>query len=71
MTSARTRGDGNFTFERADLQTKKREILKLKLSGYLEAMEKALPAMKSPKDIFYLDLDNKGKWKVINEKELL
>ncbi len=27
--------------------------------------------MKSPKDIFYLDLDNKGKWKVTNERDTL
>ncbi len=63
VLSARTRGDGNYTFECIDLKTKNRAILKLNLSGYLEAMEKALPAMKSPKDIFYLDRDNKGIWK--------
>ncbi len=60
VLSARTRGDGNYTFECIDLQKRKPIILKLNLSGYLEAMEKALPAMNSPKDIFYLDLDNKA-----------
>jgi hypothetical protein len=26
--------------------------------------------MKSPKDISFLDLDNEGKWKVVNEDQL-
>jgi hypothetical protein len=63
-------GDNIYTFECKDLDTKKSQILKLSLSGFLEAVDKALPAMKTPKDIFFLDLDNKGEWKVVNEEQL-
>lgn len=65
-----SRGDNTWTFECSDLDTRKRRILNLNLSGFLEAVGKALPAMKSPKDIFLLDLDNKGEWKVVNEDQI-
>jgi hypothetical protein len=26
--------------------------------------------MKNPKDIFFLNLDNKGEWKVVNEDQI-
>ncbi len=45
-------------------------LLTLNMFGFLEALDKALPAMKNPKDIFFLDLDNKGEWKVVNEDKI-
>jgi hypothetical protein len=40
------------------------------MSGLLEAIDQAFKIMKSPKDLFFLDLDNKGKWKIVNEDQL-
>ena len=40
------------------------------MSGLLEAIDHAFKVMKSPKDVFFLDLDNKGEWKVVTEKQL-
>lgn len=70
VIKVRSRGDNNWTFECNELDRKKSHTLTLNLSGFLEAMDKALPAMKSPKDIFFLDLDNNGEWKVVNEDKL-
>jgi len=66
----RSRGDNNWTFKCKDLDKKKNQPLTLNLSNFLEAVDKALPAMKTPKDIFFLDFDNHGQWKVVNEGEL-
>jgi hypothetical protein len=48
----------------------KSQILPHNLSGFLEALDKALPAMKNSKDIFFLDFDSHGQWKVVNEDQL-
>jgi len=70
VIKVRSRGDNSYTFDCKDLDTKQSRTLKFSLSGFLEAVDKALPAMKGPKDIFFLDLDNKGKWKVISEDQI-
>ncbi|MCJ7634296.1 hypothetical protein MUP77_18140 [Candidatus Bathyarchaeota archaeon] len=70
IIKVRSRGDNNYTFECKDIDTKQSKTLKFSLSGFLEAVDKALPALKSPKDIFFLDLDNEGKWKVVNEDQI-
>ena len=44
--------------------------MKLGISGFLEAADKAFKVMKGPKDIFFLDVDNNGEWKVVNEDQL-
>jgi hypothetical protein len=59
-----------YTFECKDLDTKQSRTLDFSLSGFLEAADDAFTVMKSPKDIFFLDLDNKGKWKVISEDQM-
>lgn len=51
-------------------ETKKIWTLTLNLFSSLEELDKALPAMKNPEDIFFLDLDNNGEWKVVNENQL-
>ena len=66
----RTTGDNNYTFECKDLDTKEEKTLQLNLSGLLEAADTAFKTMKNPKDIFFLDLDNNGEWKVLTEKQL-
>ncbi|MCJ7634454.1 hypothetical protein MUP77_18935 [Candidatus Bathyarchaeota archaeon] len=70
VIKVRSRGDKNYIFECKDIDSKQSKTLKLSLSGFLEAVDKALPAMKSPKDFFFLDLDNKGEWKVVNEDQI-
>ena len=63
-------GGNNFVFECKDLDTKEDKTLHFNLSGFLEAADQAFKVMKSPKDIFFLDLDRNGEWKVINEDNL-
>jgi hypothetical protein len=70
VLKTRARGNNNYTFECRDLDTKEDMILQFNLSGFLEATDRAFKAMKSPKDIFFLDLDRNGKWKVVNENKL-
>jgi hypothetical protein len=53
-----------------DLDTKKSKTLKFSLSGFLEAADHTFSVMKSPKDIFFLDLDRNGEWKIVNEDNL-
>jgi len=66
----RSTGDNNYIFECKDLDTKEEKTLEYKLSGLLEAADQAFKVMKSPKDIFFLDLDNEGKWEVVNEDQI-
>jgi hypothetical protein len=66
----RSLGDNNYSFDAKDLDTKQDKILEFNMSGLLDAADQAFKVMKSPKDIFFLDLDNNGKWKVLNEHQL-
>ena len=66
----RSTGDNNYTFECKDVDTREEKTLEFKMSGLLEAADQAFKVMKSPKDIFFLDLDNNGKWKIVSEDQL-
>lgn len=66
----RSKGDNSCTFECKDLDTKQDKILQFAMSGLLEATDQAFKAMKSPKNIFFLDMDDSGKWKVVNEDQI-
>jgi len=70
ILKTRSRGDNNYAFECKDLDNKEDKTLQFNLSGFLEAADRAFQAMKSPKDIFFLDLDRNGEWKDVNEDEL-
>ena len=70
VIKVRSRGDNAYIFECKDLDTKQDKTLKLSLSGFLEATDQAFSVMKSPKDIFFLDLDKEGKWKIVNEDQI-
>jgi hypothetical protein len=70
VIKVRSRGDNNYTFECKDIDSKQSRTLKFSLSGFLEATDQAFSIMKSPKDIFFLDLDNNGKWKIVTEDQL-
>ena len=63
-------GGNNFTFKCKDFDSKEDKTLHFNMSGFLEAADQAFKVMKSPKDIFFLDLDRNGEWKVINEDNL-
>ena len=66
----RSRGENSYVFECKDLEMRKSRVFNFKMLGLLEAVNEAFKVMKSPKDIFFLDLDNKGKWEIINEDQL-
>src|SRR4030066_647092 len=70
VIKVRSRGDNTYTFECTDLDTKQSKTLKFSLSGFLEAADRAFSVMKGPKDIFFLDLDHGGEWKVVNEDQI-
>ena len=70
VITARSSGGNDWTFTCRELDTKHDQTLTLNLSGFLETLDKALPHMKNPKDILFLDLDNKGQWKVVNEEQI-
>ena len=61
--------EDNNTFECED-STQKDQTLQFNMSGILEAADQVLKVMKSPKDIFFLDLDRNGEWKIVNEDNL-
>jgi hypothetical protein len=70
VIKAKSSGDNSSTFECKDIDTKQSRTLKFSLSGFLEAADHAFSAMKSQKDIFFIDLDNEGKWKIVNEDQV-
>jgi hypothetical protein len=67
---SRSQVDNNYVFECKDPDTKEDKTLCFNMSGFLEAADQAFKVMKSPKDIFFLDLDRNGEWKIINEDNL-
>jgi hypothetical protein len=70
VIKARSRGDNSYTFDCIDIDSKQSRTLKFSLSGFLEAADRAFSVMKNPKDIFFLDLDNEGKWKIITKDQI-
>ena len=58
VIKVRSRGDNSYTLECKDIVSKKSRTLKVSLFGFLEAADRAFSIMKSPKDTFFLDLDN-------------
>ncbi len=66
----RSSGENTYTFECKDLDPKENKILQFTLSGLLEAANRAFKIMKKPKDIFFLDLDHGGEWKIVSEDQL-
>jgi hypothetical protein len=59
------KGEKNaYMFECKDLRTREDKVFQFRLSGFLEVGEHDFETMKSPKDIFFLDLDQR--WRVEN-----
>ena len=67
----RSTGDNNYIFECKDLDTKESKILQYRMSGLFDAFDHAVAIMKSSKDIFFLDLDQNGEWKIVKEEQIL
>ena len=65
VVKLRSIGDNNYIFECKDLDTKQETTIHHRISGLLEAADTAFNLMKTPKDIFFLDLDRNGEWKVV------
>jgi hypothetical protein len=75
VLEVRTAEENSYTFECRDLESKQSRVFKYELVGYesaglLDALDRAFSTMKSSRDIFFLDLDDNGKWKIINEDQL-
>jgi hypothetical protein len=70
VLKVRSKGDNSYTFECKDLDTKESRDFQFRMSGLLEVADRAFSIMKCPKDIFFLDLDRNGKWKIVNEDQL-
>lgn len=49
---------------------KREQGIPIQMSGLLEAADNAFSIMKNPKDIFFLDLDKNGKWKIVTENQI-
>jgi hypothetical protein len=56
----RSSGDNNYILECKDLDTTESKGLHCQMRGLLEAANRAFQEMKSPKDVFFLDLDHGG-----------
>jgi hypothetical protein len=67
VLKVRTAKENSYTFECRDLESKQSKVFKYKLVGLLDALDRAFSIMKGPKDIFLLDLDGGGKWKIVTE----
>ena len=70
VLKVRTAEENSYTFECRGLDSKESRVFKYRLSGLLEALDRAFSIMKGPKDIFLLDLDSGGKWKIVTEDNM-
>jgi hypothetical protein len=53
-------GDNRYVFGCRELDSEKSEVLTFRLLGLLDAMEAASRAMRDPKDVLLVDLDDQG-----------
>ena len=67
----RSNGEHSYTFECKDIDSKESKVFQYKMLGLLEALDRAVAVMKGPRDIFFLDLDRNGEWKIVNENQIL
>jgi len=65
-----SKGDNSYVFECKELYSKESKELQFRITGLLEAAERAFSIMKSQKDVFFLDVDDNGKWKIVTEDQL-
>ena len=70
VLKVRSAGENSFLFECKDLDSRENRVFQYKMLGLLEALERATSIMKSQKDIFLLDLDRNGEWKIVTEDQI-
>lgn len=70
VLKVRSAGEHSYLFECKDLDSRENRVFQYKMLGLLEALERATSIMKSQKDIFLLDLDRNGEWKIVNEDQV-
>jgi hypothetical protein len=63
-------GDNRYVFGCRELDSKKSEVLTFRLLGLLDAMDAAASAMRDPKDVLLMDLDDQGKWKILTKDQI-
>ena len=57
-------------FECKDLDSKQDVFFKFEMLGMFEALDSATSVMRDPKDILFMDLDNKGKWAILTKNQI-
>jgi hypothetical protein len=70
VITVRPVGDNRYVFDCRELDSKKSEVLTFRMLGLLDAMDATASVMKDPKDILLIDLDNKGKWKIMTKDQI-
>jgi hypothetical protein len=65
-------GDNQYVFHCKEVQSRRNQVLTVGLLGLHEALDKAAPFMKHPKDILLMSLDKEdnGLWKVIPKEQI-
>ena len=65
-------GGNQYIFDCRDLESRHRTVFTVGLLGLHEALDKAAPFMKDPKDILLMSLDKEdnGLWKVIPREQI-
>jgi hypothetical protein len=65
-------GANQYIFDCRDLESRQSEVLTVGLLGLHEALDKAAPFMKHPKDILLMSLDKEdnGLWKLIPKEQV-
>jgi hypothetical protein len=63
-------GDNGYVFDCRELYSEKSEVLTFRMLGLLDAMEAAARVMKDPKNVFLVNLDNQGKWKILTKDQI-
>jgi len=69
MKTRRTGGNW-WTFECKDIDSKQYAIFNFEMLGMLETLDSAASAMKDPKDILLMDLDNQGRWSILTKDQI-
>jgi hypothetical protein len=65
-------GDHQYVFDCKELESGRSEVFIVSLLGFHEALNKATPFMKNPRDILLVSLDKEdnGLWKVIPREQV-
>jgi len=70
VITVRPTGQSTYLFDCVELETKRSEVLTLRMHGLLEAVNIAFQYMNSPKDMLMMDLDHGGAWKTVPKEQI-